>query len=126
MHQSRVILISLIVVALGAVIIALVASTAGAGAPRYAVEVLVRDKSEAGKVFEGQITKQTYGKTNVIGDVLNVRVPDSVDFRNKSNKKQSAKSWRSSLQNSDYVTVLGGYRSSDKTIEAQKVVNRSR
>ena len=115
-----------IVVAVVAVVAAVIASTAGAGAPRYAVEVLVRDKSESGKVFEGSVTKQAKGKTNILGDLLNVRVPDTVDFRNKSNKKQSAKSWRSSLTNGDYVTVNGGYKSSDRTIEAQKVVNRSR
>lgn len=104
---------------------ALVVGTSAAS-PKYAVKVLVTDKSESGKVFEGNVTEQTKGKTNILGDKINVRILGDTVAHKKSGAKQSTKNWLGSLQNGDYASVTGGYRSGDKTIEATKVVNRTR
>lgn len=126
MDSKKLFLILVIVVAVVAIGAALIATMAGAAGPAYAVKVLASDKSESGKVFEGIVTEQTKGKTNILGDKINVRILGTTTARNKNNKKQKTTSWLGALQNGDYVTVQGGYRSGDKTIEASKVVNRSR
>lgn len=113
----------------GAVVGALAVSAAlvaVAAAPRYALKVRVTDKSESAKVFEAYVLEQTRGSTSIIGDRLNVRVLSTTTAWNQSGKKQSTKSWLSSLKNDDIVSVTGGYRKSDNTIEGAKVVNRTR
>ncbi len=126
MDSKKIFLILVVIVAVVAVGAALIVTMAGAKAPAYAVKVLVSDKSESGKVFEGIVTEQSKGKTNILGDKINVRILSTTTAFKKNNTKQKTTNWLGSLQNGDYVTVQGGYRSGDKTIEAAKVVNRSR
>jgi hypothetical protein len=45
---------------------------------------------------------------------------------NKNNTAQAATSWLSRVQNDDLVSVLGEYKSTDGTLWADRLVNRSR
>lgn len=131
MQQSRVILIGFIAVAVVAVIAAIAATSAGAGTQRYALKVRVTEKNATDNFFVGHILDQTSGKTNIKGDLIVFRAMSGAAYYNKSGKKNSRKLWMSNLkadpQTGDIVSVVGLYKSSDKTFEVStKAVNRSR
>lgn len=131
MNQSRVILIGFVVVAVIAVIVALVAASAGAGTARYALKVRVTEKNATDNFFVGHVLDQTSGKTNIEGDVLVFRAMSGATYFNMSGKENSRKSWMSNLKADslagDIVSVVGLYKSTDKTFEiVTKAVNRSR
>lgn len=110
----------------GALLTTMALVAAAAARPPYALKVQATDKLESAKVFEAYVLEQARGSTSLAGSKLNVRILSTTTAHNKSGKKQSTKSWLSALKNDDLVTVTGGYRKSDNTFEASKVVNRSR
>ncbi|MDP3685817.1 MAG: hypothetical protein Q8R32_03220 [bacterium] len=124
--EKRAFLIAVSVVATFAVAASLVATVVLARASSYALKGLVLDKSTADKWFELRVTHQTKGKTDLRGDRLIVRVLSTTGAYNKSNASQTTSSWLSKLQNSDSVSVAGEYKSTDGTIWADRVVNRTR
>ena len=124
--EKRAFLIAVGTVAVFAVVATLVATAVLARTSSYAVKGLVLDKSTADKWFELRVTHQTKGKTDLRGDRLIVRVLTTTKPFNKDNKSQSTSAWLSKLQNSDTVSVLGEYKSTDGTIWADRVVNRTR
>lgn len=124
--NRRIFLVIVVAVAVLAVIVAIVASVAVARVPSSAVKARVLDKSESGKWAEVRVIEETKKKTSILGDKVIVRVLDKTAAYNKSSKKQSSKNWLGSLQNDDLISVLGEYKSTDGTVWADKVVNRSR
>lgn len=126
MNTQRLFLLVVAVVAVIAVVGALVVSVASGRTPSYAVKTQVLDKSAADKWIEVRVLEQTKGKTSLLGDKVIVRVLATTLAYDKDNKKRGTKSWLSRVQNDDLVSVLGEFKSSDGTIWADRVVNRSR
>lgn len=130
MENKRIFLTVVIVVALVAVIAAVAVSVAGARVPSYAVKGRVLDKSETNKWIEVRVLEQAKGKTKILGDQVIVRVLSGTTTFNKDNTARAQKSWLTKVvadpTTGDLVSVLGEYKSSDGTIWADKIVNRSR
>lgn len=126
MENKRIFLTVVIVVAIVAVIAAVAASVAGARVPSYALKTRVLDKSEASKWIEVRVLEQAKGKTKILGDQIIVRVLSGTTTFDKDNKARAQKSWLTKVQNDDLVSVLGEYKSSDGTVWADRLVNRSR
>jgi hypothetical protein len=126
MNSRHIFLVVVIAVAALAVIVALLASTAGARVPSTAFKTRVLDKSAADKWIEVRVLEQTKGKTNLLGDKFIVRVLSTTKTYNKFNKLQATTSWLSRVQADDLVSALGEYKSSDGTLWADRLVNRSR
>lgn len=124
--EKRAFLIAVSVVAAFAVVATLVATAVLARSSSYGIKGLVLDKSTADKWFELRVTHQTKGKTDIRGDRLIVRILSTTKASNKSDVSQSTSSWISKLQNGDTVSVAGEYKSTDGTIWADRVVNRTR
>ncbi|TSC73128.1 MAG: hypothetical protein G01um101438_151 [Parcubacteria group bacterium Gr01-1014_38] len=116
----------LVGIAAAFVVVASIAAVTLAQTPPYAVKIRVVDKIESAKIFEGFVLEQTRGKTSILGDQINFRVLSTTTAFTKGSKGRSTKDWLSGLKNEDVVTATGWYRSSDKTFELAKVVNRSR
>lgn len=125
MNNKHVFLV-VVVVAFLAVVLALLAATAGARTPSTALKTRVLDKSAADKWIEVRVLEQTKGKTNLLGDKFIVRVLSTTKTYNKSNAAQASTSWLSRVQADDLVSVLGEYKSTDGTLWADRLVNRSR
>lgn len=126
MNNKHVFLVVVVVVALFAVVLALLAATAGARTPSTALKTRVLDKSAADKWIEVRVLEQTKGKTNLLGDKFIVRVLSTTKTYNKSNTAQASTAWLSRVQADDLVSVLGEYKSTDGTLWADRLVNRSR
>lgn len=126
MNNKHVFLVVVVVVAALAVVLALLAATAGARTPSTALKTRVLDKSAADKWIEVRVLEQTKGKTNLLGDKFIVRVLSTTKTYNKSNTAQASTSWLSRVQADDLVSVLGEYKSTDGTLWADRLVNRSR
>ncbi len=129
-HQHAVIAGAIAAVAL-AVGTALITVPVTAGAAKYAIKARVYEKNATDNFFVGHILDQTSGKTNIEGDLLVFRALADATYYNKGNTKQSRKNWMKILtadtQTGDIVTVVGLYKSADKTFEiVRKAVNRSR
>lgn len=124
--EKRTFLVAISVVAAFAVVASLVATVVLARVPSYAVKAIVLDKSTADQWIEVRVLEQTKGKTDVRGDKLIVRILSTTQAYNKANVQQSTKTWLSRAQNDDLVSVAGEYKSTDGTIWADRVLNRTR
>lgn len=113
-------------VAVFTIVASILAVTVSARIPSYAVKGIVLDKSTADNWFELRITEQTKGKTDIRGDKLIIRVLSTTKASNKNNKELSTASWLSRVQNDDTVSIAGEYKTTDKTIWSDRVLNRTR
>jgi len=130
-RQQHSVLAVAAIVAAAAALGTVVVSTVGAATARYSLKVRVTEKNTTDNFFVGHVLDQTSGKTNIEGDVLVFRALSTATYYDKNNKKNSRKSWMSNVKASstegDTVTVVGLYKSADKTFEITgKAVNRSR
>lgn len=129
--QHHAVITGAVVAAVLAIGTAVISAPVTAGAAKYAVKARVHEKNATDNFFVAHILDQTSGKTNIEGEVLVFRALADATYFNKSDTKQSRKSWMKSLtadaQTGDVVTVVGLYKSGDKTFEIlKKAVNRTR
>lgn len=126
MDSKRIFIVAVVAIAVLAIVVAFMASVAGARTPSYALKTRVLDKSAADKWIEVRVLEQTKGKTSLLGDKIIVRVLSTTKVYNKANTALSAASWLSKVQNDDLVSALGEYKSTDGTLWSDRLVNRSR